>query len=180
MAKTGLSVDFKQALKALDSLAEASKSHLSRSMAVATGKVLRDEAKVRAPVFDGSTALAGGANAIKPPRPGALREAIYLAFSDNRSSPSDGRFVYSVSWNSSTAPHGHLLEFGHWRYNEIHPGGFPTKKPLDSPQWVAAIPFLRPAHDAAVDRAMRAGLERGKERATELLADPSLLEGFGA
>lgn len=178
MVESAIEFDMESALKSLDALGAAAKSHLPRSMAVAAGSVFRDEAKARAPVFDGSTALKGGANVKKPPKPGLLQEAIYLAFSDNRSKPEQGHFVYSVAWNSSKAPHGHLLEFGHWRYNEIHPGGLPMKQPLEEPVWVAAKPFLRPAYDAVRSLALTTGMERGKERATELLANPELLEQF--
>lgn len=177
MVESAIKFDMQDALKSLDALGAAAKAHLPRSMAVATGSVFRDEAKARAPVFDESTALKGGANVKRPPKPGLLSQAIYLAFSDNRSFPSEGRFVYSVSWNSAKAPHGHLLEFGHWRYNVIR-GGYPTKERLEKPVWVAAHPFLRPAYDAARQRAIQAGMERGRERTAELLANPALLEQF--
>ncbi|WP_219930825.1 HK97-gp10 family putative phage morphogenesis protein [Alcaligenes faecalis] len=177
VVESAIEFDMESALKSLDALGAAAKAHLPRSMAVAAGKVFRDEAKARAPVFDGSTALKGGANVKKEPKAGLLRDAIYLAFSDNRSFPSDGHFVYSVAWNSAKAPHGHLLEFGHWRYNVIR-GGYPTNERLEKPVWVAAHPFLRPAYDAARQRAIQAGMERGRERTAELLANPALLEQF--
>lgn len=175
MVESAIELDMQSALKSLDALGAAAKMHLPRSMAVAAGSVFRDEAKQRAPVYDGSTGLRGGSNVTRHPRPGMLRDAIYLAFSDNRSYPSQGHFVYSVSWNSAKAPHGHLVEFGHWRRNKIQ-GGFPTKEVLDEPVWVAAQPFMRPAYDAMRQLAIRAGMERGRERAAELLANPSLME----
>lgn len=173
-----IDVDIKDAIRRLDGLAEAAKQHLPRSMLVAAGKVLRDEAKERAPVFDGATALLGGSNVTKPPVPGLLREAIYLAYSEGRSIPSAGKHTYSISWNSSKAPHGHLLEFGHWRINVIQ-GGYPKKARLESPSWVAAKPFLRPAYDSSISIALQSAMARGKERAQELLSNPSLLEQYG-
>lgn len=167
--------DFEEAFSRLDGLAEVAKEHLPRSMAVAAGTVFRDEAKARAPVFDGSTALKGGANTTKPPLPGLLREAIYLAYSDRRSYP--GRATYSVAWNAKEAPHGHLLEFGHWRYNVIH-GGYPKETKLAEPKWVPAYPFLRPAYGAVGAIAIQAALDRGEQRLGEVLANPALLEQY--
>ena len=86
--------------------------------------------------------------------------------------------MYSVSWNAKTSPHGHLLEFGHWQIYQVRrlPGGeYVTMKnrPLAQPKWVAAHPFLRPAYDAAIDRAKQAMMIRGRERMVELLNDAS-------
>lgn len=152
---------------ALSRLAGPVANSLARSMGVAGGQVLRDEAKLLAPEFDGSTALLGGANVERPPVPGSLRDAIYLAHSDTRSKGAEQ--VYSVTWNARKAPHGHLLEFGHWRYNVIV-SGVPTKTKLAHPVWVAAHPFLRPALDMAGGRALSAMLDRGKQRLPQLLA----------
>lgn len=69
---------------------------------------------------------------------GNLRQSIYQAFSATHSS--DGVATYHISWNHKKAPHGHLLEKGHWqRYavritNEgwrtlIRPEKRGTKKP---------------------------------------------------
>lgn len=106
------------------------KEKLARSMAVAGGTILRDEAKQNAPVDTG-----------------LLQDSIYLAFKDDRSNGM--QIVYSVSWNSRTAPHGHLIEFGTYK--------------------MAAKPFLRPAYDHA-PRAMQAMIARGRVRLPELLA----------
>lgn len=188
MVETSLSFDMAGAIEALESFGLQAKQHLPRSMAVAGGSVIRDEAKARAPVYDGSTGLPFGRNATDPPTPGALREAIYLAFRDAQSDPGRGLAVYSVSWNAAKAPHGHLLEFGHWRYNRIG-GGYPQKSlgksarrgrgsgshtgpgALPEPVWVSAQPFLRPAYDAAVQSAVRAMMDRGRERTAELIAE---------
>lgn len=44
---------------------------------------------------------------------GNLRQSIYQAFSATHSS--DGIATYHISWNHKEAPHGHLLENGHWQ-----------------------------------------------------------------
>lgn len=160
--------DFSGALAGLDRLKGALRESLARSMAVAGGKVLRDEAKLLA-----------------PKETGLLESAIYLAYKQNRSSSSQQ--VYSVTWNAKKAPHGHLIEFGHWRYNKII-NGYPQKSlregltkghgpqdhvppgALDAPVWVSAHPFLRPALDSAGERAKAAMIERGRQRLPELLA----------
>lgn len=174
MADAGLKFDFSEAIDRLGGLAAAAKNHLPRSMCVAAGEVFRDEAKARAPVYDGGTALLGGANVKRPPVPGLLRDAIYLAFADRRSQLEAGRAVYSVAWNANKAPHGHLLEFGHWRYNQIR-GSYPKTERLPAPKWVPASPFLRPTFDAVGQLAVAAGLARGQQRMTEILANPDLL-----
>jgi HK97 gp10 family phage protein len=179
MVESAITFDFEGALKRLDGLAEVARQHVSRSMLVAAGEVVRDEAKARAPFEEG-----------------ALREAIYLAFSDDRSRPDAGQFTYSISWNASKAPHGHLQEFGHWRYNRpdgrggwlrsLAPGLSrgdgeashvpPGKEP--EPVWTPAHPFLRPAYDAVINIALQAGLDRGRERMSEILANPKILEQY--
>lgn len=169
MAKTGLTFDVQSALKGIDSFAAQLKEHLPRSMAVAGGKVIRDEAKQRA-----------------PKQSGLLAKSIYVAYADKRSKPSDGLAVYSVAWNSKTAPHGHLIEFGHWRYNKIV-NGFPQKSrisgkksargpqnhsgpgALQKPVWVPASPFMRPAYDAVAQTSVQAMLDRGQVRLGEIM-----------
>lgn len=133
--------------RGLSTLSGELATKLARSMAVAGGEVIRDEAKARAPV-----------------KSGRLRSAIYLAYRDQRSTGE--RVIYSVSWNSKTAPHGHLLEFGHWSVS----GGKASKGGVQG-RWVAAHPFLRPAHEAAGGRAVQAMLARGAARLPELLAE---------
>lgn len=141
---------------------------LARSMAVAGGKVLRDEAKQQA-----------------PSKSGKLKASIYLVFKDGMST--EAQVVYAVSWNAKLAPHGHLVEFGHWRYNRIINGrpqhslreglrrghGPQDHVPpgaLDTPAWTPAKPFLRPAFDIAHKTAQAAMVARGRQRLPELLA----------
>lgn len=140
-----------------DGLAKLSgplRESLASSMAVAGGQVLRDEAKLQAPVESGG-----------------LRDAIYLARKD-KSTPE--QIVYSVTWNSRKAPHGHLLEFGHWQPFKVVklPNGdwITTSTLLASPKWTPAKPFLRPAFSTMGKAAQKAMIERGRVRLAELLA----------
>ena len=158
--------DVKSALSGLDRLAGDMATHLARSMCVAGGKVIRDEAKLLAPV---GTEEGGSIH------PGALRDSIYLAYKDGGANGKNVR--YSVSWNAKKAPHGHLIEFGHWQTNVVariaggYGGGyFSTMIKKDVPTWTPAHPFLRPALDSAGARAMQAMIARGRERLPELLA----------
>lgn len=165
-------VDMTEVLLGLDRLGGPIATHLARSMGVAGGQVLRDEAKLLAPVggdMSVTERLPGESN-----RPGLLRSSIYLAYRDAQST--DRRIVYAVSWNSRIAPHGHLVEFGHWQTNVTYQGkdgewySDPSRK-LPEPKWIPAHPFLRPALDAASGRAKAAMIKRGRERLPELLRD---------
>lgn len=167
MVESTINFDFGPVLNRLDGLGVVAKQHLPRSMAVAAGTVFRDEAQSRAP--EGPT--------------GNLSAAIYLAYSEDRSIPDDGLAVYSVTWNKRKAPHGHLVEFGHWQTHATYKGSdgkwyTDKRKPLDQPRWVPAHPFLRPAYDSVVQVALRAAIERGRVRAAELLANPEALEQY--
>lgn len=150
----------------LDRLLGPARVSLARSMAVAGGEVLRDEAKVRAP------RSAQGAVGDSGPRI-PLAEAIYLAFRDRYSGEKEVQ--YAVTWNKSKAPHGHLVEFGHWQIYAVvrkPDGSYVTDKrrKLATPKWVPANPFLRPAYEAASARAQAAMIQRGRQRLPELLA----------
>ena len=150
----------------LDRLLGPARVSLARSMAVAGGEVLRDEAKLRAP-----RSSRGAVSEAGPRIP--LAETIYLAFRDRYSG--DKEVQYAVTWNKAKAPHGHLVEFGHW---QIYPvirkpdGSYVTDKrrKLPAPKWLPASPFLRPAYEAASARAHAAMIQRGRQRLPELLA----------
>ncbi|MGE6916748.1 HK97 gp10 family phage protein [Achromobacter kerstersii] len=140
----------------LDRLLGPARVSLARSMAVAGGEVLREEAKTRVNTHNG--VLAG---------------AIYLAFRDKHSS--EREVQYAVTWNKSKAPHGHLVEFGHWQIYAVvrkPDGSYVTDKrrKLATPKWVPAYPFLRPAYEASAPRARAAMIQRGRERLPQLLA----------
>ena len=44
---------------------------------------------------------------------GNLADAIYQVFSQDNSGP--GIATYHISWNAGKAPHGGLVEYGHWQ-----------------------------------------------------------------
>lgn len=164
-------VDNESVFAGLDRLTGKLRTDLARSMAVAGGTIIRDEAKARAPV---------GTEEKGSIYPGALRDAIYLAYRDGAST--EARQMYAVSWNAKKAPHGHLLEFGHWQIYKIarvkggYGGGwFTTSERLAAPKWTPAYPFLRPANEAAGARAVQAMIDRGAERLPELLAEGGVL-----
>lgn len=165
----GADADVASALKGLDVLNGDLRVHLARSMAVAGGEVFRDEAKARAPV-GGDLAVAAHQHG-ESNNPGTLKRAIYLAYKTELSSRAEA--VYTVTWNKKVAPHGHLVEFGHWQTRKAYVGSdgywYSTKEPLAQPRWIAANPFLRPAYDAALPRARAAMIARGRERLPELL-----------
>lgn len=117
---------------------------------------MRDHAKEYAPVKDG-----------------VLRNAIYLAYRDAYSD--DTKVTYSISWNASKAPHGHLIEFGHWQpfvTTLLKDGTWVTTHVrLKEPVWVAAHPFLRPALTGSAVEAHDAMLARGRVRLPQLIAE---------
>jgi hypothetical protein len=107
---------------------------------------------------------------------GNLRSSIYQAFSEDKSQVAGSgyaRATYHISWNAKTAPHGHLIEWGHLQRYEyykgndgkvrpmVRPGLEFTKKPgrrasqaekdayyvprIGGPKQVPAKPFIRPA-----------------------------------
>jgi len=126
---------------------------------------------------------------------GRLAASIYQAYS--RSASDKDTAVYYVSWRTDgrggpRAPHGHLIEHGHWRYYVVvrdesgrlrmavrpEMRGKPPPKgrsraaldayyvPLpDGPVWVPAQPFIRPAmakSAAALDAAAAELMRRWK------------------
>lgn len=150
-------------LKGLDGLLEL-REPVARAMGVAMGTAVRDEAVIRAPVLE------PGNEGFDNQRAGQLKEAIYLAFDGRRSILNEGHFVYGVSWNRKKAPHGHLLEFGHFMPYEYErsDGKFYTplqgtkridgrKRGFGRPNphagfFVQSSPFLGPAFDSKLSR----------------------------
>lgn len=96
----------------------------------AMAQVIYDEAKL---------------NAAAHIKTGKLHNAIYRAFSKERSSGTAK--TYRISWNKRKAPHGHLLEFGTSR--------------------APAYPFIRPAFNRIGD-AIAAGKQRMAEKIDEI------------
>jgi hypothetical protein len=81
----------------MDQLADDAEAAV-RPAAQAGAQVLYDEARRLA-----------GANR----RTGNLQAGVYQVFS--KSSSGRDHAVYHISWNAKKAPHGHLVEFGHWQ-----------------------------------------------------------------
>jgi HK97 gp10 family phage protein len=105
-----------------------------RPAAQAGAQVLYEEVKLRTPVGKKARKTKSG----RVIEPGALKAAIYQAFSQDNSDAQ--RATYHISWNASKAPHGHLVEFGTSR--------------------APAHPFLRPAYESQKQRALQAAKER--------------------
>jgi hypothetical protein len=137
------------------------REHLGRSMAVAGGRIIRDETIARAPVYvpgKGRNGRRQGVNKRAKATAGALKNSIYLAYSPEQST--DGVVLYKVSWNAKEAPHGHLIEFGHML---ILKGRYVKMVP--------PYPFLRPAYEAVGKTAIQAMLDRAKTRLPELIEE---------
>lgn len=170
-------VDISEMLAGLEKL-DGAKESIGRTMGLAMGVEVRDEAKVRAPVLEPGTQGTDGQVA------GTLRDAIYVAYDDRRAVLTPGTFTYTVSWNSKKAPHGHLLEFGHWMpyyWAQNAQGQFYTPIPSatkrgkqkgilrDDPLWVKQHPFLGPAFDAKLPRLASIAFQAGTVRFQELM-----------
>lgn len=128
---------------------------------------LADELELFAQSVQGEVAMAGvaamarvvydEAKARVPQKTGRLHDSIYRVFSPEKSDAT--LKTYRISYNKKTAPHGHLIEFGHWTKSVGEYG------PLQ-PKWVPAHPFLRPAFDK-IPEAIRAGRARMAEKLKE-------------
>lgn len=108
------------------------------SGAAAMARVIYDEVKINT-------------SGVIPHAPGVvtgnLHDAIYWA--KDKEASTSGRAVYSVSWNKSKAPHGHLLEFGTSR--------------------MPAYPFMAPAA-GKLPQAIQKGLEAMQARYGQAVA----------
>lgn len=132
---------------------------LVRPAAQAGAQVYYDEVLRRVPVATEPHKRKGG----RVIAPGALKRSIYQAFSTDHSN--DQVATYHVSWNARKAPHGHLIENGHWTRKVGKHG--PLK-----PKWVPAYPFIRSSYDAmsgGAEKASSAVLDSGLARALEKL-----------
>lgn len=127
-----LSFDMSALSKRLDGITRAAEKGV-RPAAQAGAQVFYDEVKQRVPV-----SAKPHKSGKKTYNPGTLRKAIYQAFADKESG--DGKAMYRVSFNKTHAFYGRFLEFG-------------TSK-------MAAKPFIRPAYDAALRKALKAVQER--------------------
>ncbi|HDS1002019.1 hypothetical protein [Stenotrophomonas phage BUCT603B1] len=147
-----LEIDTASVMAGLADLQEQAYS-VARTMGAAVGAAMRDEAKSR--VRSDS---------------GRLAAAIVVKFAQEWSTKREVRYI--VTWNRKKAPHGHLVEFGHWRTNVVTqlPNGqwITTSERLEKPVWVAAKPFLRPAQAAITPVAMNIATRAGAARWNEL------------
>jgi len=174
-----LQIDTAAIRENLRAMVDGVNDHCIRPAAQAAAQVFVDEARARAPVADMPTVTRDG----KVIQPGLLRDSIYQAWATHEARP--GVAVYNISWRGRrrgggegslpSAPHGHLIENGHWRYfalvrskdgrwrTMVHPSKIGTPRPdrrasiavksqyyvaLATPQWVPPRPFLRPAYHA--------------------------------
>lgn len=129
----------------LDDIVQASDKAV-RPAAQAGAQVLYDEVLLRVPLAAEARKYRG-----KVYQPGALKRSIYQKYSDDKSS--QARAEYHVSWNNRKAPHGHLIEFGHWTKSTGKNG------PL-RPHFVPAHSFIRSSFDAKMDAALVAASAR--------------------
>lgn len=161
---TKFNVDLTSAIAGLDKLDGTMRESLARRMAVTGGRIIRDEAQLRALQSHAKTAWIPNPKSRGSESAGELADAIYVAFNEKLSTKT--RFVYSVSWNNLKAWWGRLREFGYWQRYRIwkdETGVYHTDKkhPLPEPRWHPADPFLAPAHDAKIQEAGQAMIARG-------------------
>lgn len=141
------------ATDALAAMQEELSTRVLRSAVYAGAKLLYEELVRRAP--EGPT--------------GNLKKAVYHWHDDKQSI--GGKQVYAIGVNKSKAPHWHLVEYGHWRRNQIVPidadraakygkAAFKsaagqwyvgTKTNLAAPVWTPGTPYLRPTADRMGD-----------------------------
>jgi HK97 gp10 family phage protein len=93
---------------------------------------------------------------------GNLDASIYQVFSEDNSS--DTKKTYHISWNARKAPHGHLVEYGHFQTRKAYIGSdgkwYTSNVLLATPRQVGARPFIRPAYDAKGADALQAVNDR--------------------
>lgn len=168
----GAKFNFSNAIAGLEKLKGPLKESLSRRMGVAGGRVIRDEAKLRAPIYTGTFNTAPSNRGAS--ERGQLARSIYVAY--NKRASNQTQVVYSVSWNSNEAWWAKFVEFG-WsqkyeivydRFNDVF--WTDKTKPLDSPKRHPARPFLRPAFDAKMDDALRAAIDAGRIEFPKLMS----------
>jgi len=168
----GISLTFDGDLgAALANLEERLISEVVRPVARAGALVFYEEARQLVPVYQGAPIKRKNGVQTKP---GQLRDAIYHVYADQMFT--DHHAVYRVSWNARKAPHGHLVEYGHWRTNRIvrtATGWAATSERLATPVRVPAVGFMRRAGDRA-----EAAVDAMRKRAVEKIAE--VLRGAGS
>lgn len=135
MSTFGITLDLRALRATLDATGQQI-AEAARPAAQAGAQVLYDEVKRNVSRIKRKT--------------GNLAASIYQVYSKDQSRP-NGLQTYHIGWNNKKAPHGHLVEFGHFQRYEItfdpKTKRFTTHKdrPLATPRQLAARPFIRPA-----------------------------------
>lgn len=170
-----MTVDVSGWIKAFDGM-DDKKESLARRMGVSGGKVIEDAARANVPEGDrGEAYRADWKTGSSESQQYTLRDAIYLAFRDNESGPT--QVVYAVSWNSAKAFWGVFVEFGFQMTHQViqnEDGTYFTLKGIPrkgGTLQVESRPFLGQAFDANSGKAIAAMLARGKEEFPKLLAE---------
>lgn len=126
----------------------------------------------RTMAFESAAAVRDSAKGFIRSKTGNLKSSMYAAYVPEDST--EERHVYAVSWNRKKAPHGHLIEYGHWRKNVViqtEKGTWiTTNEKLETPVKVAAKPFLRPGYDSVKPRLKTIAADAGRERFAALRA----------
>lgn len=132
---------------------------------------IREKVMISA-VAAGARVMYGEVRTRVPVKTGKLRDSIYRFYSSKHSGP--WKVTYIVGPNHRRAPHWHLIEYGHYRYNAYANGRWLRSKSsrgvhnlkgaLAVPQWVPARPYLRPAYDSAINRSLDAIRQRFREQ----------------
>lgn len=155
----------------LDSLIEFRKEvtqKLVRKAVAAGAKVLYEEIKVRAQGYEGQYAgpvmRIQGDDGQQP-----LSETIYYAYDRQKSGFGRGpKHVYVIGPKKNASVHWAMVEYGHWRINEVIVTGdgvlIPLSTRLPAKAWVPPRPYVRPAWDAKAQQALAAILAEMKER----------------
>ncbi|UXC37190.1 HK97 gp10 family phage protein [Cupriavidus gilardii] len=150
----------------LDELEDQLVKDVVRPIARAGALVFYEEARRLVPVYKGAPVIRKNG---RKTTPGQLRDAIYHVYSKSEST--DVRAAYQVSWNATKAPHGHLVEYGHWRVNKLvktPTGWIATTERLETHVRVPAVGFMRRAGDRA-EAAIEAMRKRAAEKVAEVL-----------
>lgn len=136
---------------ALDQLGNDVKAE-TRPAAQAGAQVFYEEVRARVPVSKEGHWFYGTSYKINGQKywfdSGSLKAAIYQVFSADNSD--DEHSTYHVAWNHKTAPYGAMVEYGTSR--------------------APAHPFVRPAFDAAAQRALKAAQARFEAGAQQVIA----------
>lgn len=125
---------------------------------------------LRPAAFKAATVLYEEIHRNVPVNSGLLKSAIYR-FREKQNTQYQS--VFNVGVNKVKAPHWHWLEHGHWQvYQTVfnkETGTFHTLKnrPLATPVFIPAKPYLRPSFDSKYNEALKAGFDEINKRIKE-------------